>query len=72
MYLIFSQLDQNTHYIDASNVYGSDAELANKLRMFSGGKLKYDKIGNEVYCPQDPSKLFKNGSTKIIAFVAGN
>ncbi|VVC34718.1 Haem peroxidase,Haem peroxidase, animal type [Cinara cedri] len=65
-------LDQNTHFIDASNVYGSNDKLANELRMYNGGKLKSNKIKNEEYCPQDPSKLPKNGNAGVIAFVAGD
>ncbi|WP_166820408.1 peroxidase family protein [Thalassoroseus pseudoceratinae] len=37
---IRQQINQITTYIDASNVYGSDIDLANELRTFSGGKLK--------------------------------
>lgn len=40
--------------------------------MFSKGKLKFNKIGNEEYCPQDPSKLSKIKNAGVIAFVAGN
>jgi len=55
-------------------VYGSDPELANELRLFSGGKLLYNTIENQVYCPQDPSRVVKKGNqTQVtIAFVAGN
>ncbi len=35
-----------TSYVDASNVYGSDAERANWLRTFQGGKLKVSKGNN--------------------------
>jgi len=67
-------LDKNTHFIDSSNVYGSDTEMANQLRLFSGGQLLYNKIGNQDYCPQDPSKISKKGNeTQVtIAFVAGD
>jgi len=55
-------------------VYGSDTELANQLRLFSGGQLLYNKIGNQDYCPQDQSKVVKKGNeTQVtVAFVAGN
>lgn len=59
--------------MDASNVYGSDTILANKLRQFSGGQLLYDKIGKQQYCPQDPSKIINNQKqSEIFAFLAGN
>lgn len=68
------KLNQNTHYIDASNVYGSNLQVANELRLFKGGKLLYNTIGNETYCPQDPSKITQKGNhTEVtIAFLAGN
>jgi len=55
-------------------VYGSDPETANKLRLFSGGQLAYNTIGNQEYCPQDPSEVVKKGNkTQVtIAFMAGN
>ncbi|MEM7624599.1 MAG: peroxidase family protein [Planctomycetota bacterium] len=34
------QINANTSYIDASNVYGSDTATAASLRTFAGGKLK--------------------------------
>lgn len=54
-------------------MYGSDSKLAKELRSFKGGQLKFNQIGNEKYCPQDPSKIVKNGSKSqvTIAFLAG-
>ncbi|KAL3886206.1 hypothetical protein ACJMK2_026215 [Sinanodonta woodiana] len=34
------QLNQNTHYIDGSQIYGSDVATSNSLRTFVGGKLQ--------------------------------
>ncbi|KAK3605230.1 hypothetical protein CHS0354_038666 [Potamilus streckersoni] len=34
------QLNQNTHYIDGSQIYGSDEQTSNSLRTFTGGKLQ--------------------------------
>jgi len=55
-------------------VYGSDPDVANELRLFSGGQLVYNTIGKQEYCPQDPSKVVKKGNqTQVtIAFLAGN
>lgn len=59
--------------MDASNVYGSNAKTAADLRLFNGGKLLYQKIGNENYCPQDTSEYVKvgNKTEQPIAFLAG-
>jgi len=40
------QININTAWIDASNVYGSDTETANLLRTFKEGKLKTSKASN--------------------------
>lgn len=55
-------------------MYGSVSKLAKDLRLFKKGKLLNQIIKNEEYCPQDPSKIFKNGNqTKMtISFLAGN
>lgn len=73
-YELMLQLNQNTHYIDASNVYGSDTVTAAELRLFKRGQLLSQKVGKEEYCPQDPTKIFKNGNETetVLAFLAGN
>jgi len=55
-------------------VYGSDPDVANELRLFSGGQLLYNTIKKQEYCPQDPTKVVKKGNqTQVtIAFLAGN
>jgi hypothetical protein len=72
--VLLLQLNQNTHFIDASNVYGSDSETATKLRLFKGGKLLDQRIGKESYCPQNPSAVIKvgNKTEEPISFFAGN
>ena len=68
------QLNKNTHYIDSSNVYGSDPELANKLRLFNGGQLMYNTIEKQNYCPLDFTKTLQKGNQTeaTFAFLAGN
>ena len=45
-------MNQITHWLDASNVYGSDNEEAELLRKHTGGKLKVTTQGSEDMLPQ--------------------
>ena len=37
-------MNQITHWLDASNIYGSTLDESNSLRSFSGGKLKSNSV----------------------------
>lgn len=64
------QLNEITAWIDASNVYGSDAERANALRTFDGdGKLKTSD-GNLL--PFNELGLPNAGGTSTSLFLAGD
>jgi peroxidase len=52
------QMNQLTHFIDASHVYGSSPAIAASLRQFVGGRLKISKIEGRIY----PSQNFKDSS----------
>ena len=60
------QINQITHYLDGSNVYGSTKEVADSLRYFSGGLLKWSGNsslkGDLPFDPDDP----------VLHFVAGD
>ena len=45
-------MNQITHWLDASNVYGSDDHEADLLRSKSGGKLKVTTKGGEDMLPK--------------------
>ena len=47
------QMNQLTHFIDASHVYGSSPVIAASLRQFVGGRLKISKIEGRPYPPQN-------------------
>jgi len=51
-----------TSFIDASNVYGSDAAGANYLRTLSGGKMKLDAQG---LLPKNPEGLYQAGDERV-------
>ena len=45
-------MNQLTHWLDASNVYGSDDDEADLLRLHSGGKLKVSEIDGYNMLPK--------------------
>jgi peroxidase len=48
------QMNQLTHFIDASHVYGPSPVIAASLRQFVGGRLKISKIEGRPLLPQNP------------------
>ena len=54
-------MNQVTHWLDASQVYGSTSYLANKLRSLKSGELKVDghpsyAAGNLPICGKEGAK----------------
>ena len=47
------QTNQITHWIDASNVYGSSEEVSEELRQKEGGLLKVTMINGKEQLPKD-------------------
>ena len=47
------QTNQITHWIDASNVYGSSEEVSEELRQKEGGLLKVRIINGKEQLPKD-------------------
>jgi peroxidase len=66
---IRQQLNFDTAYIDASNVYGSDATRAAALRTFKGGKLK---TSDGALLPFNTDGLPNAGGTGANLFLAGD
>ena len=44
-------MNQFTHWLDASNVYGSNDQDSEKLRLGSGGKLKFSTQNGQDMLP---------------------
>ncbi|CAI9737911.1 chorion peroxidase-like [Octopus vulgaris] len=55
------QLNQNTHFIDVSQIYGSDESTTNSLRTMVAGKMKTSAIGDGMM----PLDLFNAANCKL-------
>ncbi|KAF8790333.1 uncharacterized protein LOC129959954 isoform X2 [Argiope bruennichi] len=67
------QINQVTSFLDASVIYGSSVNEANKLRTFKGGELKTQKTpaGRELL-PADTEQSYCKGLGKSRCFLAGD
>ncbi|XP_015373366.1 PREDICTED: peroxidase-like [Diuraphis noxia] len=62
-----------THFIDGSQIYGSDEEHAADLRSFRDGRLKSDfYVGQQEFCPQRNWTSKQCDTLPFICFVAGD
>ena len=52
---MIEQLNQLTHFLDASQVYGPSEEKTLRLREFVGGRLAISVIEGRPFLPQDPN-----------------
>lgn len=61
MYAFLSfQMNENTHFIDASNVYGSSESVASRLRLMEGGRLNFSTSDDgQMFCPFQKKKQFE-------------
>ncbi len=66
------QMNQITSFIDASNVYGSDATRAAALRTFSGGKLATSPHATGDLLPFNTAGLPNAGGPDPSLFMAGD
>lgn len=67
------QINKNTAYLDASQVYGNDAETARSLRLFKDGLLRFSvNSRGEVQLPLVSQGSAKDGQCQGNCYVAGD
>ncbi|XP_052710144.1 heme peroxidase 2-like [Crassostrea angulata] len=70
------QINQNTHYLDGSAVYGSDQNTMNSLRLRRDGLLKSSSVGGKELLSQDTSNSascrLPTNDNKVKCFKAGD
>uniref|UniRef100_A0A0C9R1B3 Pxd_2 protein n=1 Tax=Fopius arisanus TaxID=64838 RepID=A0A0C9R1B3_9HYME len=68
------QMNQVTHFLDGSTVYGSDNDRAEELRTFQGGKLRVENLNGFSYLPraqnsadvcEDPDNCYRAGDDRV-------
>ena len=68
----FQQINQITHWLDSSNVYGSSVEESRKLRFFRNGLMKTQIISDDgELLPQNFEEECPGGASKR-CFLAGD
>ncbi|CAB0019328.1 unnamed protein product [Nesidiocoris tenuis] len=65
------QMNQITGYLDCSNVYGSNVNSANRLRLFRGGQLRTQNVRGRAYLPDNPGECTDQTNT-LACFTAGD
>lgn len=64
--LYIFQVNQQTAFLDASQIYGSTVAKADSLRSHDLGKLKTDMIDGQEFCPQKQRNgSFCDGRTNV-------
>lgn len=46
-------MNQVSHFLDGSTVYGSTTKKSRELRTFEGGRLRVDTRNNHAYLPRE-------------------
>uniref|UniRef100_A0A0A9Z8J0 Chorion peroxidase n=1 Tax=Lygus hesperus TaxID=30085 RepID=A0A0A9Z8J0_LYGHE len=65
------QMNQITGYLDGSNIYGSNVNSANALRLFRGGQLRTQNVKGRPYLPDNPGECTDQTNT-LACFSAGD
>ena len=65
------QVNQITAWLDGSNVYGSDEDEANKLRLLGGGRLRVTRVMGRDLLPLNPEEC-SDDERRRYCFSAGD
>ena len=66
------QRSKVTHFLDASTVYGSNAETARELRLFQGGKLRmFNDFGHDLLPLTQDKQACNIDAPGIMCFKSG-
>ncbi|KAG5886130.1 hypothetical protein JTB14_021352 [Gonioctena quinquepunctata] len=68
------QINQATHFLDGSQIYGTTPERTSSLRAFVDGKLKFSKILEKPYLPlsPNPTKDCQVETSLATCFISGD
>lgn len=71
--ILFLQVNQATHFIDASNVYGSNDRKAHSLRTFVDGQLETTQRQERSFLPlsENPTQDCQVTSGEALCFASG-
>lgn len=50
-------MNQVSHFLDGSAIYGSTLKKSRELRAFEGGRLRVDMRNNHAYLPRADAEL---------------
>lgn len=64
------QMNQITGYMDGSNIYGSDANKQQQLRLFRGGRLREQSVRGRSMLPANPNEC--QDTSGAACFVSGD
>lgn len=57
IYMCNLQMNQVSHFLDGSTIYGSSLVKSRELRTFEGGRLRVDVHDNQEYLPHGSDEL---------------
>ncbi|KAF5273035.1 hypothetical protein FQR65_LT04777 [Abscondita terminalis] len=69
-----NQLNQATHFLDGSQIYGADSEKTNKLRTFQNGLLRSSSKNSKNFLPKslEPNIDCQYNNNNFICYIAGD